>query len=97
MPRRNRRIPPRPAQPIRLLSDTRRREIQQDLEHFAREHLAAHADAVETAELGELALTDSQHPRSGIRFVSAGNCPDLYAQRLAGGAPSPSDVTGTLA
>ncbi len=96
MPRRNRRIAPREAQPIRLLSDTRRREIQRELEHFAREHLAAHADAVATAEPGELALTDSQHPRSGIRFVSAGDCPDLYALRLASATYS-SDAAGNLA
>jgi hypothetical protein len=97
VPRRNRRISPTGAQPIRLLTAARRREIQRELEHFAREHLVAHADAVATAEPGELALTDSQHPVSLVRFVSAGDCPDLYAVRLAGGAASPSESTGTLA
>jgi hypothetical protein len=91
MPRRNRRAPTHEP-PIRQLTDRDRRA----LEHFAREHLAAHADAVATAEPDELAMTASQHPRTCVWFVSAGDCPDRYALRLAD-ATDPSDASDSLA
>jgi hypothetical protein len=61
---------------------------RRDLEHFAREHLAAHADAVANARPDEPATTLSEHPRTCFRFLSAGDCLDRHAVRLAGGVPS---------
>ena len=88
MPRRNRRAPSSPPKP---LPETHGRELQ----HFAREHLAAHADMVATAEPDELATTFSEHPRTGTRFMSAGDCPDRLALLLADAAYS-SDATGKV-
>ncbi len=91
MPRRNRRVAVN-DRPPRVMTLAQRR----DLEHFAREHLAAHADAVASARPDELPMTGSEHPRTGIRFLSAGNCPDRHAMRLAGAA-GPSEPSGNLA
>jgi phage-related baseplate assembly protein len=91
VPRRNRRAPSSPSKPIRVLTEAHRRELQ----HFAREHLAAHADMVATAEPDELATTFSEHPRTGTRFMSAGDCPDRLALLLADAAYS-SDATVKL-
>jgi hypothetical protein len=87
MPRRNRRAVPSPTSP---------EDNRLDLEFFAREHLALHADMVATAEPDELATTVSQHPRTGTRFLSAGDCPDRLALRLVD-ATDPSDAAGNLA
>jgi len=68
-----------------------------DLEHFARHHLEAHADRHETSLPDELAMTVSEHPRTGTRFVSAGDCFDRLALRLADRARTdPSDSSGNL-
>ena len=91
MPRRNRRAPSSPPKPIRVLTEAHRRELQ----HFAREHLTAHADMVATAEPDELATTLSEHPRTGTRFMSAGDCLDRLALRLVDAA-DPSDANVTL-
>jgi hypothetical protein len=50
---------------------------------------------VATAEPDELATTFSEHPRTGTRFMSAGDCPDRLALRLADAAYS-SDAIGNL-
>jgi hypothetical protein len=50
---------------------------------------------VATAEPDELATTFSEHPRTGTRFMSAGDCPDRLALLLADAAYS-SDPTVKL-
>jgi len=93
VPRRNRRPASHRAHfDAGLTAAAQRRE----LEHFAREHLAAHADAVATSLPDELAMTGSEHPRTGIRFCSAGDCLDRLALRLVDRADDPSDASGNL-
>ena len=91
MPRRNRPASHR-ADHAGLTAAAQRR----DLEHFAREHLAGHADTVATSLPDELAMTLSEHPRTGIRFCSAGDCLDRLALRLVDCSADPSDASGKL-
>ena len=92
MPRRNRPASHRADLNAGLTAAAQRR----DLEHFAREHLAGHADTVATSLPDELAMTLSEHPRTGIRFCSAGDCLDRLALRLVDGGTYSSDATGNL-
>lgn len=91
MPRRNRRPPqhtsrPRPMAPAQLDS----------LRGFAREHLALHTASLDRAAADELPVTASEHPGTGIRFVSVGQAPDERAIRLS--EPTvPSDPAARVA
>lgn len=91
MPRRNRRQhqplrKPRPVTPSQLES----------LREFAREHLALHTASLDRAEAGDLPVTASEHPGTGIRFMSVGQAPDERAIRLT--APAlPSDPAARVA
>ena len=88
MPRRNRPASSRPPGPTAV--------SRRELEHFAREHLELHADVVETSLPDELATTFSEHPGTGTRFMSAGDCLDRLALRLVDGGTYSSDATGNL-
>jgi hypothetical protein len=77
MPRRNRRAP-QPRACIKTLTPAQLASLR----GFAREHLEIHTASLDRADAGDLPVTGSEHPGTGICFLSVGQRPDEHAIRL---------------
>jgi hypothetical protein len=92
MPRRNRRAAPRSRSPRTpaVMTPAQLRSLRL----FAADHLAGHALAYDAAEAGDTVVSGSEHPETGIRFLSVGLRLDERAMRLSEGVyASDSGVT----